>query len=656
MRWSKAASLAAAPPIEEWPEFHYSGSSKEDQEYIQHREMAVRMLVAGKTYEEIKRATGLHHNVVRKITAVCLSLAPDGRIYGFRGLLPFTRMSSNVRKSPVLPKRTDQKGGMSCSLQHTLARFPDLERRLVNEINKKAKLANIPEYRVRPVDLHRVFIDELKKRGVKENEWPFTTRHLGRRSVVEFMRDKLSANFDAAVRVRGNSDAKAHLATGSGHLSIIPFAEPFDAVEIDAYHIDALFSVAFKTLDGAEIEAVMNRLWLIAAVERTSTAVLAYRVVYRTEVTASDVGAVIRDAICKTWTPRPLTIEGLAFPPSGGFPSGVIPEANGAVWSVTMFDGALAHMASLIHDNIRKATGFAINWGAPGHFERRPNVEMLFKRISQNLFFRLPSTTGSNPKKGRAEDAAEAAKKYKIRADEINQMVEVMFAEYNGLPGEGNFYNSPLDTLRYFLSGPSPRTMIRQLPFKGTARARALQRRVRCKVRGGVSSGRRPYIQFENVRYTSPILGHSSKLLNTELIVEVNDDDLRTVKAFTQQGLEIGLLSAHGKWRLTKHDLATRKAIFKLAHRRIIVLTEIEDPIQVYLRHLANEVEKSKKGNAVAPKDATNLARVAKHAEVEPTLRSTANGASPRPVDEPISRPNLLLVAPSGRRYKVKNR
>ncbi|WP_250513145.1 hypothetical protein [Caballeronia sp. INDeC2] len=234
-----------------------------------------------------------------------------------------------------------------------------------------------------------------------------------------------------------------------------------------------------------------------------------------------------------------MTIEGLAYPPSGGFPSGVIPEANGAIWNVTMLDGALAHLASLIHDNLRKATGFTINWGAPGHFERRPNVEMLFKRISQNLFLRLPSTTGSSPKKGRAEDAEEAAKKYRIRADEIDQMVEVTFAAYNGLPGEGNFYNSPLDTLRYFLSGPSPRTMVRRLPFKDTSRARALQRRVQCTVRGGVTSGRRPYIQFENVRYTSPILAHSSRLLNTELIVEVNDEDLRTVSTFEEDASAI---------------------------------------------------------------------------------------------------------------------
>ncbi|MDI7048245.1 hypothetical protein QMN58_32590, partial [Escherichia coli] len=97
------------------------------------------------------------------------------------------------------------------------------------------------------------------------------------------------------------------------------------------HHIDALFTVLFKTPTGTEVESVLERLWLIAAVERLSTAVLAYRVVYRTEVTAADVAGVIRDAICKRWVPKELTLGSLSYPPGGGFPSGIIPEAEGAV-------------------------------------------------------------------------------------------------------------------------------------------------------------------------------------------------------------------------------------------------------------------------------------------------------------------------------------
>ena len=656
MKWSKRAALATAPPLDTWPEFDYSRLSTEDKEFIEKRAQAVRMLVGRRTYKDIKATTGLSQNQVRKLAVTCLSRASDGRIMGFRGVLPFTRLSRNIRRNPILPKRENQHGGMSCSLQDTLARFPELQDDLVRQIRKQKKKGSIPEFKIKGATLHRIFIDELRKRGVTRDRWPFTTKYLGLRSIVDFMNEVLAENFAEAVAARGGKDAKAHLATGSGHQRIIPFSDPYDAVEIDAYHIDAFFTVSFRTPNGDEVEAVLSRLWLIAAVERVSTAVLAYRIVYRTEVTALDVAGVIRDAICTHWIPKDLTIEGLKYPVNGGFPSGVITEAKGALWTVTMLDGALAHLSNLIHDTLRKATGFVVNWGAPGHFERRPNVERTFRRVSEDVFLRFPSTTGSNPRSGRSDDPEGAARKYRIRADEVEQLLDVVFAEHNGLPGEGNFYNSPLETLRHFLSGPCPRTMVRKLPFSGTSRARLLLRRVTCTVRGGVKSGRRPYIQFEHVHYTNPVLSLSGRLVGTELVIYIDDEDLRTVKAFNSKGLELGILSAKSLWNRTKHDLATRKAIFQLVAKRILVLSETVDPVQAYLRHLARQMEKSRKNGDFPQKDATNLARVAKDADVTPTLLGSPRTMQELHAGQQDVKPRLLLVPPSGKKYKVKNR
>jgi hypothetical protein len=656
MKWSKREAIASAPPLEKWPEFDYSGLSTEDQEFIEKREKAVRLIMAGRTYADIKDATGLNQNQVRSLTIRCLTLASDGRIMGFRGLIPFTHLEANVRRNPIEAKRQHQQGGMACALQATLARFPDIHRKLRAQILKQKNQGFIPEPKIKGATLHRIFLAELKECGVTETEWPFTTVHRGKRSIVALMRTILDGNFAEAVRARGGKDAKAHLATGSGVQPIIPFDEPYDAVEIDAYNIDALFTVAFPTPDGGETEAVLERLWLIAAVERLSTAVLAYRIVYRTEVTSADVAGVIRDAIIKRWVPKELKIPSLRYPPTGGFPNAVIPEAYGAVWTATLLDGALAHLAHRIHDTVRKATGFVVNWGPPGHFERRPNVERTFKRIADDVFLRFPSTTGSNPRSGRADNAAEAAKKYKIRADDAQQLVDVVFAEHNGLPGAGNFYNSPLEKLRFHLSGTPPRTMVRRLPFNGTGRARQLHRRQTCVVRGSVANGRRPYIQFENVHYTSPVLSQSAGLLGTELTVYIEEEDLRTLQAFTENGFELGLLVAKNGWNLTKHDLATRKAIFSLVSKRILVLSETCDPVQTYLRYLADQVEKSRKAGKVSAKDATDLVRVAKGAEVIPQLPGGRAGISPSDANAQPDKPRLLLVRPSDRRYKVRNR
>jgi hypothetical protein len=224
-RWVKSAALALAPPLEDWPEFDYSSLPTEDKEFVEKREAAVRMVVGGKTYKQVREATGLHQNQIRKLTMTCLSQASGGRILGFRGLLPYTRFRANTRRSPVLPKRADQHGGMSCSLQDTLSRYPDLERKLVAQIRKETKTDAIPEFRIKGTHLHRIFTTELKKLGVTENQWSFTAKYKGMRSVVTFMREVLAGDFPRAVAARGGKDAKAHLATGSRQPRYtIPFA------------------------------------------------------------------------------------------------------------------------------------------------------------------------------------------------------------------------------------------------------------------------------------------------------------------------------------------------------------------------------------------------------------------------------------------------
>ena len=179
---------------------------------------------------------------------------------------------------------------------------------------------------------------------------------------------------------------------GLGNEPLLIFEEPYDAVEIDSYHIDSHFTVAFETPEGAEVDVLLSRIWLIFVIDRASTAILAYTVVYNSEVNADDVVKVIRDAVSKKWQPMELTIP-LTYPKDGGLPSGVIPEACGACWSVTLLDGALAHLSEAIHERVRKTLGFSLSWGAAGHFERRPNVERSFRKVAKDIYQRLPSTT-----------------------------------------------------------------------------------------------------------------------------------------------------------------------------------------------------------------------------------------------------------------------
>lgn len=607
--WTRKEIYKSQISIETWPTVNISALNPERAKIFAERKEAIDRYIAGENVIGIEKFTGVRRQKLSVLARKCLEVAPDGKIFGYRALVPYIRTAGYQRKADFQRKRQHQQGGQSGALIKLLERFPNIEQVLLDEIRKDSKLIGVTEYKLRPKDLHRMFLKCARASGISDSEWPFNTEHKGSRSIRKYMAFILKENFAKSVYSRENSAAKAHLAVGTGHSPLLNFEEPFAVVEIDAYKIDAHFSAAFQTPEGTEVEVLLERLWLIAAVDRGSTAIIAYRVVYRSEVTSDDVVKVIRDAVTKKWEPMTLTFP-LQYPRGGGLPSGVIPETFGAVWNLLYFDGALAHLSNVVHDRIRKQLGFIISWGAPGHFERRPNVERAFRNIAENVFKRLPSTTGSNPQNGRAPDGEFKALDLKIRANEVEQVLDVYVAQHNATPCEGISYLTPLEYIRHFIEKKSSEFILRRLPETMIEQTRVFSITEEVTVRGSVENGRRPYIQLDRVHYTSPVLVELGNLIGEKLLVEIQEDDMRQVKAFLKNGSELGFLIAQGKWSITKHSRRDRKAINSLMSRRELIISEFDDPVVEYVKHLRKK-KKSSTSNRISKRDATNAARVA---------------------------------------------
>ncbi|MBS4068161.1 MAG: hypothetical protein KGZ62_06140 [Sulfurimonas sp.] len=621
-RWSRREAVVGLPPIDTWPTMLIDHLEPAEQESIRQKIEALKKYVDGLPVAEIAETTGVGAQLLPYLLRRCLGVAEDGRIMGFRALQPYIRLKSHKRKAKIVAKFQEQRGGMSGALSTTLSRFPGIEKTLASLIRKEAKRLLIPEHRIRPKDLHRIFLNCLKEHGVQPNEWPFNTKFLGVRSIQRHMESFLDEHFDRAVITREERPARAHLATGGGKQSLLSFNEPFEAVELDSYRINAFFTVVFQTPEGTEVDVLLDRLWLLAIIDRASSAVLAYGVIYSSEVSADDVLKVIRNAATQKWQPKTLTIPGLTYPANGGLPSGVFEECSGAQWSVIMLDGALAHLAKSIHHTARQKLGFIVNWGPVGHFERRPNVERLFKQISDDIFMRLPSTTGCNPGNGRAENAEENAVRYHIRAKEVEEMLDVVIAQYNATPTEGLSFHSPLDYIRFYLETHSDHFLVRHLPASITSPGISIFPRRECVVRGGRKDGRRPYIELDRARYTSSLLANTSGLIGQKLIVEIDEDDYRQVHAFLPNGNEVGFLSVQGKWAKSKHSRKTRIAINRLCNKRLIVLSEFDDPVQVYMKYVSaaagNKTHVEHPGPS--PRDAMEAARVAQESSLPLTI------------------------------------
>ncbi len=618
---------------------------------------AMRLYFANAPTKEIKRLTGISCKDLQRLARKCLQPSEDGRIQGFRALLPYVRTKDYCRVAKVKAKFPEQRGGHAGALGALLRRFPSVEESLIKHIRQDARRNMIPEFKLRPRDLHRIFIEHIQALGLNNTEWPLNTKYRGIRSIQRYMRDMLNRNFALSVGARGSTEARAHINVGTGHETFLTYDEPFDAVEIDAYNIESHLSVAMSTPEGTETELLLERLWLIAAVDRFSTAILAYTVVYRSEVTSDDVLRVIREASTGRWTPKALSIPGLHYPTQGGLPSGLIRNAQDVAWTTTLFDGALAHLSNAVHDRARKTLGFAINWGAVGHFERRPNVERAFNQIARDLFKRLPSTTGSNPHNGRASDAEGKAIQHKIRAIEVEQLLDIAIAQHNATPCEGISYLTPLEALRYFLEGEC-NYMVRPIPAQQLSNARTFACREHVTVRGNLADGRRPYVQIDRVHYSSPVLANAGQLVNQSIVVEIDDEDMRQVSAYLMNGAELGFLKAHGKWALTKHSRRTRRAINSLASKRVITISEFDDPVQIYLRHLSSRPSNVQSGTkTIPPRQVTEITRVNRETG-DHTQKRPHEGSPKQKSDAPmnVQDRSSMLEKPGVFFKKIKNR
>lgn len=87
-------------------------------------------------------------------------------------------------------------------------------------------------------------------------------------------------------------------------------------------------------------------------------------------------------------------------------------------------------------------------------------------------------------------------------------------------------------------------------------------------IKGQPGTGLRPYINFISVRYTSPLLASSPALIGKKLRIYYDPRDIRVVKAFFDDGTELGILSAARPWCFTPHSLKVRREIFKLLAER----------------------------------------------------------------------------------------
>lgn len=595
-----------------WPSLDVSALDERAQTRYWKIHKALSAYLQGEPLSRSASSQGLSKAELLRHLNRCVARHADGRIFGWRALRPGAHTAPYRRRAKSSGQRRDR--GLAGAFAQLLNDYPQIREALDARILKKRSKATATKqlHEILPSanNLHGVFVQLCIDAGIGPNQYPRNVESQAKSALDRYVREVQRRSFAIGARLLGGADAAVRARVGTQHQKNLYAEAPMDIVSIDAHTIDAIGTVRVNTPRGAQ-DIPLTRLQFVPLVDHGSNAIFGYHVAIRRECTGRDVLRAVKNAL-DLWQPRTLTLPGHRYPEGAGMPSALVPALRGCCWAMCLIDNASIHYSQSVAEQVRRRTGWAVNWGPVGQWYRRELVESIFSSLERAGFHRLPNTTGSSPTDPLRGNAAAAAIAHQITWDEMLDLLDVLIATYNIRPQKALGWRSPIQVLRDWVS--HGQFLPRRLPESPAGSPELDCVLERCTVRGNLAQGRRPYIQFEHVVYTNAALAASAALIGVELRIHVRDTDMRTVMAFLPDGSELGVLIAKGTWGRIPHDLETRQAVFAQIKAGKLILGPNEEPIQAFLRSKAEQVSRaaqrsSKRVHTSEP--ATTLVRLA---------------------------------------------
>lgn len=513
-----------------WPPIYTGDWDSDKLKRFNNRKKAIELFLGTNTpLKEITLKTGIHKNDIYRFTNKCFKVDENDQIYGYRALIPYLQAEKYQRKS----QNHDIESNFSGSFSLLLAEYPLLKDFLIDEYFRASTRKNSArELKLNYKNIHRKFINECRKYGIKSTEYPFNTTSFALKSVKRFLEDMSNRYYKEVAKNNGGQSTMLLKNTNNSINSNTNILRPLERVEFDGHRIDAIFVIEYTTPGGEKIVDTLDRIWILTLVDVATRCIIGYHLCLRREYSSDDVKKCLQSAIIP-WKPKEITITGLNYAPNAALPSYKFSEAEYAIWDELCFDNAKSHLSNEIKDLLQKYIGCSINMGPVAVPVRRPIIERFFRTLEQNTFHRLPSTTGSNPLDPIRNNAEKKAIKFNISYELIEELCDVVITNYNVKPHDSNNGFTPLEI---FESRLEQGYTLNQLPQEDRNEINLFPLIIVRKVNGNLNAGRRPYITFKGTRYSSPELNNDFSMVSEKIKILINTEDLRTVEAFRSDG------------------------------------------------------------------------------------------------------------------------
>jgi hypothetical protein len=269
-----------------WPGIDTSALDAKARQRYKQRAAAIEHYRGGSALTVIHEKTKIDRRVLYRMLDRALRAHPDGRVWGFRALIPGLHTKAYERRLPA--KGTGR--GLAGAFTQLLERHEELEqliRRLIRD-REVLLIQKGERFYLRSLNrAHERFKELCRSLGMTAKDYPLNHDEAGRRSLRTALRQRMLDGFAQANRSAGGEGVKPSAALA--FTPSRPVTDPLDMVEFDAHKLDLRLKILDQDPEGEEHVLEIERVWLLAAIDVGSRAILGYTLCLRREYSRYDV-------------------------------------------------------------------------------------------------------------------------------------------------------------------------------------------------------------------------------------------------------------------------------------------------------------------------------------------------------------------------------
>ena len=564
--------------INTWPGINIIDLPRDkNKKFIRNKNIVSRVML-GEKIRNVSRDV----NVTRQFISYLLKRCLAGQSYEepnlTSGLIPQVKIYGGERKARL---SMNNDSGARGAFQYILKNHSDIKARLDAMI--KAYISDsVKGQNLTPAVVHKKFLELLLEKHWPSNQYPFDQQNLAVESCRKYFHKQSQCYLLAKARKR----------------AIIPLNKPvqmycFEEVEIDSQLMDINCNVVVD-VDGVQSVLRVSRVALLLAIDVESNCILAYHLCLSKEPNQFDLLSLLVK-IHSEWKPRDICLPNTQYEPGACLPGAISNEMRRLGIGKLKLDNAMAHHAYSIIDYVCGELGSTLNYGLPANPKSRNSVEYAFNRLNKYLH-RFKSTTGSHPKDPNKESIRHHKKPPMLNIKELEDFLSVIMTGHNVQPQNVLGGKTPLEVLN-----EQCQQYPLQLNFKAESHCRSPFERIeKVKVYGYKHERRTPVVQFSGMRFRGPGI-NDVDLYGKKIIILINVNDIRTVKASTESGTYLGDLYVAKSWQKYPLSFKTYQKIKRVVKRKRLLTRDYQSG---YFDSLLNEKH--------VPKKALEIIRVAR--------------------------------------------